>query len=222
MKQIRNFNNSTILAVTSNLDLSNSLKDEFASAKQFTSVDNIIEALNLCEENKFDILIINANGEDLHNMLDELTENKNLSMKFIISDQNSNDDLAYSIYHDISGFFIMPIDAQNIKTSIIDAINRTKRADKVDLGEGFYYDLYRDRIYNKAGEPIDLTKLEFQLLKLLIEKSGTLVTYDMIHDHVWKNKKMSIFTMRNVVNKIRTKTYYGIFANASSQGYILG
>jgi hypothetical protein len=45
LKQIRNFNNSTILAVTSNLDLSNSLKDEFASAKQFTSVDNIIEAL---------------------------------------------------------------------------------------------------------------------------------------------------------------------------------
>jgi len=32
-------------------------------------------------------------------------------------------------------------------------------------------------------------------------------------------KKMSIYTMRNVINKIRNKTYYEIIKNNSSSGY---
>ena len=89
------------------------------------------------------------------------------------------------------------------------------------LGKGFYFDVYRDRIYNKAGKVVELTKLELGLLKLIIEQKGKVVDYETIKQQVWKGKNMSIFTMRNVVNKIRTKTYYDIFKNDSSKGYII-
>lgn len=43
----------------------------------------------------------------------------------------------------------------------------------------------------------------------------------MIKDVVWRGKDMSIYTMRNIVNKIRQKTYYEIIKNHSNKGYTI-
>jgi DNA-binding response OmpR family regulator len=98
------------------------------------------------------------------------------------------------------------------------ALNQTKRSDKILLAEGVYYDAYRERFYDDNGA-ISFTKFEFQVLKLLLDNHDKIVSYDDIKKNVWKEKKMSIFTMRNVVNKIRNKTYYEIIRNNSSKGY---
>ena len=58
-------------------------------------------------------------------------------------------------------------------------------------------------------------------LKLLISKRTEIVDYDMIKDVVWRGKDMSIYTMRNIVNKIRQKTYYEIIKNHSNKGYTI-
>lgn len=93
---------------------------------------------------------------------------------------------------------------------------------KVIFDEGFYFDRQKNALFDKDGKMIQFTKLQNGLFNLLLQKKGQILDFDEIHKEVWKNKKMSIFTMRNIVKRIRDLTYYGIIVNHSNKGYSLG
>ena len=46
-----------------------------------------------------------------------------------------------------------------------------------------------------------------------------LVNYEIISEIVWKNKKYSIYGLRNVVKSIRKKTEESFIKNFSNNGY---
>lgn len=94
----------------------------------------------------------------------------------------------------------------------------------IQLEEGFIWVVATSKLLkenNGSISTIDLTKIETKFLKLLIENKNSIVTYDVVKDNIWKTKDMSIFTMRNFVNKIRNKTYKSIIKNKSGYGYII-
>ncbi len=94
----------------------------------------------------------------------------------------------------------------------------------IQLEEGFSWVVATSKLLkenNGSITTIDLTKIETKFLKLLIENKNSIVTYDIVKDNIWKTKDMSIFTMRNFVNKIRNKTYKSIIKNKSGYGYII-
>jgi len=93
---------------------------------------------------------------------------------------------------------------------------------KIHFDEGFYFDKLKNKLFKADGKVIEFTKLQSGLFNLLLEKEGEIVSFEDIHNEVWKNKKMSIFTMRNVVKRIRDLTYYGIIVNHSNLGYSIG
>lgn len=86
------------------------------------------------------------------------------------------------------------------------------------LDHDFSYCLGTQTLY-KNDEVIPLTKLENKLLQLVVSKKGEAVSIETIKIEVWKNKDMSIFTLRNMIKKIRDKSYYGILKNKSNHGY---
>lgn len=86
------------------------------------------------------------------------------------------------------------------------------------LDNNFNYCLGTQTLY-KNDEEILLTKLEKKLLHLLIIKDGEIVNIDIIKNTVWKGKDMSIYTLRNMIMKIRDKTYPEIIKNKSNCGY---
>ena len=73
-------------------------------------------------------------------------------------------------------FLLKPFNPMNLKLAIIMCINQTKRSDKVELGNGVYFDEYRDQFFKKGGVMIDFTRLEKGFLKLLIEKRDEITT----------------------------------------------
>ena len=85
------------------------------------------------------------------------------------------------------------------------------------LDYGFSYCLGTQTLY-KNDEVVPLTKLENKLIALLIN-SKEVVTIEKIKNDVWKGKEMTVFTMRNVIKKIRDKTYYEIIKSKSGWGY---
>ena len=85
------------------------------------------------------------------------------------------------------------------------------------LDYGFSYCLGTQTLY-KNDEVVSLTKLENKLIALLIN-SKEVVTIEKIKNDVWKGKEMTVFTMRNVIKKIRDKTYYEIIKSKSGWGY---
>jgi DNA-binding winged helix-turn-helix (wHTH) protein len=94
----------------------------------------------------------------------------------------------------------------------------------IQLEEGFTWVVATSKLLkedNGSISTIDLTKIETKFLKLLIENKNSIVTYEIVKENIWKTKEMSIFTMRNFVNKIRNKTYKSIIKNKSGYGYII-
>lgn len=89
----------------------------------------------------------------------------------------------------------------------------------IKLGEGFYYHRQSDKLYNKENEEIPLTKIEKRMLLTLIAYEGEITPVDVIIQKAWKKDYVSIYSFRNVVNKIRDKTYYKLIKCYSNLGY---
>ncbi|WP_193315831.1 helix-turn-helix domain-containing protein [Poseidonibacter ostreae] len=90
---------------------------------------------------------------------------------------------------------------------------------RIDLGEGFYYNKYLDRLYNQENKVIVLTKIEREIVITLIEYRGELVPVDIITKRSWKKDDVSIYTFRNLIKKIRDKTYFKLIKSRSNLGY---
>ncbi len=221
MKKLRLLENTSLLLLSKDNALIEDAKKIFDCVKQLSISSCEDESIQLCSQVKYDVIVVDNNEDSFLYIFDKLNKINMPDIKIIIIDMENDKYLYESINSGAYNVFVKPLNLSNLKLSIIVSLNQTKRSDKINLGNGFYFDGYRDRVYTRTGTAINLTKLELGLLKLVIDNKGTVVDYDSIAKNVWKGKNMSIFTMRNVVNKIRTKIYYDVFNNASSKGYII-
>ncbi|MCD4759053.1 MAG: winged helix-turn-helix domain-containing protein [Arcobacteraceae bacterium] len=215
IKKLRKLSNMNILCITNNAKLKSDINSNLNEVKNIIFVESVNDDIS---DISYDVLLVDFNFEASLEIMNETKISKPSLPKIVILDEQSETNIikcinagAYSILSLSCGF-------ADLKLSVIMALNQTKRVDKITLGQDVYYDSYRERFYDKLGE-LSFTKFEFQVLKLLLQNHARITTYDEIKEKVWKDKKMSIFTMRNIINKIRNKTYYDIIKNISSNGY---
>ncbi len=215
IKKLRKLSNMNILCMTNNSKLKSDISSNLSEVKSLIFVDSLEQDIS---NMSYDVLLIDFNFERALDIMNETKISKSSLPKIVILEDQTEDNIikcinagAYSLLSPSSNF-------NDLKLSVVMALNQSKRVDKVCLDSDVYYDSYRERFYNKSGE-ISFTKFEFQVLKLLLLNNARVTTYEEIKEKVWKDKKMSIFTMRNIINKIRNKTYYGIIKNISSNGY---
>jgi len=216
IKKIRKFTNMNVLCITDNNEFISNIKEKFNDAKNILFINNLESLQN--ETNSYDILLIDYELNNSLELLKELKISKPMLPKIIILKGTEEQDLVDCINYGAYSILTNPIDYNDLRLSMIMALNQSKRVDKTSLDNGLYYDAYRERFYDNNGA-INFTRFEFDLLKLLLDNPNKIISYDEIKEKVWKEKKMSIFTMRNVINKIRNKTYYDVIRNNSSTGY---
>jgi len=68
---------------------------------------------------------------------------------------------------------------------------------------------------------IHLTKKEKSFLKLLLQNKNKILTYEMIEYSVYKEKIMSMDSLRSLVRRIRMKLLEDVIANIVDEGYML-
>lgn len=90
----------------------------------------------------------------------------------------------------------------------------------VRLEYDYVYDL-KKRVLMKDDTVIILTDLEKQLIDLLIRNINKFVSSDEIIENLSRSKKMSIFSMRNIIKKIRDKTSKDFITVKSAVGYMI-
>ncbi|AXX87073.1 response regulator transcription factor [Malaciobacter marinus] len=223
-KNIRKLYNAKLLIISNDDNVKVTIENEFDDYfKELKLVNGSLEALELAVSNSYDLVIIDTNIKDysFDEICTEISNKASNLPKIIISDEENNDDIVTAINCSAYTFISKPLRVKDVKLAIIMCLNQTKRGDKIEFQNGIYFDEYRDQFFKPGGVLIDFTRLEKSFLKLLIEKRGEITDYDTIKDVVWKGKNMSIYTMRNIVNKIRQKTYYEIIRNHSNKGYVL-
>lgn len=220
IKNIRKLNNTKLLFISSDEKLEKELTPDF---KEFKIAKNMKDALDLVSTNQYDIAIIDTalEGSTFYDTCTQLSNIAPSLPKIVISHSADEENIITSINVGAYTCLSKPLRPVDLKLSVIMCLNQTKRGDKIEFDHGIYFDEYRDQFFKAGGVLIDFTRLEKSFLKLLIVKKNDVVDYTVIKDVVWKGKDMSIYTMRNIVNKIRQKTYYEIIKNQSNRGYTI-
>ncbi len=224
LKNVRKLYNAKLLFISNDQSVKSTIKNEFDEYfKELTLVETSSEAVSLISENNYDMIIIDTakNVNKFDNICSAISQIAPTLPKIIISDEDNNEDIITAINNSAYTFLTKPLRAKDIKLAVIMCLNQIKRGDKVEFQNGIYFDEYRDQFFKSGGSLIDLTRLEKSFLKLLISKNGEVIDYDIIKSIVWRGKNMSVYTMRNIVNKIRQKMYYEIIKNYSNRGYII-
>jgi DNA-binding response OmpR family regulator len=162
------------------------------------------------------IIDADLEGVSFYDLCSELSQLAPTLPKIVISNSDDNENIVTAVNSGAYTFLSKPLRAKDVKLAVIMCLNQTKRGDKVEFENGIYFDEYRDQFFKSGGVLIDFTRL-----KLLIAKRNEITDYTVIKEVVWKGKDMSIYTMRNIVNKIRQKTYYEIIKNHSNKGYTI-
>jgi len=224
VRNIRKLYNAKLLFISNDETVNQTIENEFDDYfKELKIASSMEEAIELACSNSYDMAVIDTNikGVSFTELCDELGEVAPTLPKIVISDSDENENIVTAINHGAYTFLSKPLRAKDVKLAVIMCLNQTKRGDKIEFDNGIYFDEYRDQFFKAGGVLIDFTRLEKSFLKLLISKRAEIVDYTTIKEVVWKGKDMSIYTMRNIVNKIRQKTYYEIVKNHSNKGYTI-
>ena len=224
VRNIRKLYNAKLLFVTNDQSIIDTIQNEFDDYfKELKVAGTLDEAISLACSNRYDMAIIDAdvNALSFSELCTELSQLAPTLPKIVISDSDNNESIVTAINSGAYTFLSKPLRAKDVKLAVIMCLNQTKRGDKIEFENGIYFDEYRDQFFKPGGVLIDFTRLEKSFLKLLIVKRNEITDYDTIKEVVWKGKDMSIYTMRNIVNKIRQKTYYEIIKNHSNKGYTI-
>ena len=224
VKNIRKLYNAKLLFITSDESITENMGSEFDEYfKEFKIASTLEDALSLACSNNYDMVILDADIQNVSftELCMELSQVAPTLPKIIISKSDDNESIVTAINSGAYTFISKPLRAKDIKLAVIMCLNQTKRGDKIEFENGIYFDEYRDQFFKAGGILIDFTRLEKSFLKLLITRRNDITDYDIIKEVVWKGKDMSIYTMRNIVNKIRQKTYYEIIKNHSNKGYTI-
>ena len=224
VKNIRKLYNAKLLFLSSDEKINEEIGKEFDDYfKELKVASTLKDALALACSNTYDMVIIDTDieGISFSNLCSELSSLAPTLPKIIISETDNNENIVTAVNSGAYTFLTKPLRAKDLKLAVIMCLNQTKRGDKIEFENGMYFDEYRDQFFKPGGILIDFTRLEKSFLKLLITRRNDITDYDTIKDIVWKGKDMSIYNMRNIVNKIRQKTYYEIIKNHSNKGYTI-
>lgn len=137
-----------------------------------------------------------------------------------ITAYDTDENLYNSISLKSSGFLKKPFDRRQLMISMLMAITNSQNLaqNTIDLKNGFIYDM-NARILYKDGDAVVLTRTEQRFLYLLIKNIGRVVSFDAIESYVWNEKFASLDTIRNFINRIRSKIYPELIKNISGIGY---
>ena len=180
--------------------------------KKLEIVSSISKIINL---KSFDLIIIDIDHHSLSALNSFFSEVKYNTPVVVVTSNINENILEFSSSNMIKNILSKKTQLDDLYMYIYLIL---KEKSKFDLGKNFYYCLERDVLLD-IDRKISLTRLENKLLKFLIINKDRIITYKEIEEDVWKKDKCSIFTIRNVIKKIRTKTYQEIICNISTKGY---
>lgn len=201
-------------------NLFENIKSSFKSSFLATTSESGLSAVT---SSNVDVIVLDANitKSNFRSCCFGIEAQNQHIPKIIIAD-NVNDEILQDALN-FGAFMVLTksIDWQNLLLVLEMSINSAKCCNKLIFPDGSYYHETKGLFFKKDNTQIDFTKLELGIMQLMIEKRGEIVDYDMIKSVVWSDKEMSVYTMRNIISKIRMKMYHDVIKNYSNKGYSL-
>ena len=179
-----------------------------------------IEGFEMFEDYKPDIVISDINlpemnGLDMVHAMHEVCPHIPV---IIITSYDTQENISESINQGAYNYLRKPICIEELQTSLLMATKDIYNF-KIHLDKGYIYDKNSKQLTASDGKIVKLTKLEREIIHLLISNIDKIVSYSTIESYAWQEKSMSIEALRMRIKKIRQKTYNDIIKNISGCGY---
>ncbi len=159
------------------------------SGYEVICLDDGNEGLEFLQKEKPDLVLLdwmlpNISGIEI---LKKIRENREISKLPVImlTAKNMEDDKIEGLDKGADDYITKPFSVKELKARIKTVLRRYKASEGNCISAG-NIDLYPEKreVY-KAGKKIDLTLKEFELLRLLIENRGKVLTREELLDKVW-------------------------------------
>ncbi|NCD11689.1 MAG: response regulator transcription factor [Epsilonproteobacteria bacterium] len=181
--------------------------------------NNGMSGFEMFEKNRHDVVIADINLPEM-NGLEMVAAMHTIAPHLpviIITSYDNSENIAESIHQRAYSYLRKPIQIDDLQTTLLMA-TKDICTHCITLQNNFTYDI-EHKLLKQAEKNIVLTKSERELLHLLILNINQIIDYVTIENYVWKEKSMSIQSLRMCVKKIRNKTYPEIIENISGYGY---
>lgn len=168
-------------------------------------------AVNILDSTQIDLILISEQLEDMHglNLLQTLRRYSKVPVIFI-GDEADNELLIEAFEFGADDFMVKPINSSELLARIQAQIRQkveeleTKASTHRLTVRGLTIDMETRQVW-KSGNEIDLTLKEFDLLALLAQNQGRVLTYQNIIQTLWEPGKGTRHALSVHVSRLRQK-----------------
>jgi DNA-binding response OmpR family regulator len=142
-------------------------------------------ALELTYDKKYDLYLFDVNlpYESGFDLLKKLRQSSDLTPTIFLTSRDDRDSLAEGFGTGADDYMKKPIDLDELLMRIRAILRRQVRQDRLVFGE-YTLDMVGKMLY-KGDEVLDITKKAVELLVLLIESRGEIVSSEVIKSRLW-------------------------------------
>ncbi len=164
------------------------------------------EAIKLVYEEKFDLYLLDVKVPDISGFefLKSLREAGDSTPAIFLTSLNDQESLAEGFNLGGDDYIKKPFDLGELLFRIKAVLSRVYNEEKDTLEIDNVYTIHksRKRVY-KHGEELDINLKDFELLTLLVENRGKVVTKEMIVEKLWKNEEANPGSIRVYITNLK-------------------
>lgn len=167
------------------------------------------EAIKSIKENEPNIIIVDINLKSEINGIEIVKKIHNIKyIPIIYLTGNEEDEIVHKALETCPiGYLVKPFNKTELKSVLKLALCEKKQSNlnqRKHLGYEYHFDIANKHLYYKNNIQ-KLSSKESNLLSLLIQSNGELVTYQTIKYVIWQDDPVSNETIRNTISRLRKK-----------------
>ena len=200
--------------------LFNDTLEDFLEEEGFTVVTTLdpYSALDILYQEKFDIYLFDVNlpYESGFSLLKQLREANDTTPTIFLTSRNDKISLTQGFNVGADDYMKKPIDLDELLLRIRALLRRQIRSEKIQIGEYTIDIEAKEVLFN--GETLKLGKKAVELLLLLLQQHGELLSLERIEEQLWHtNQEVSLGSIRVYIATL--KRYFPNIENIRGVGY---
>lgn len=185
-------NKSRILVIEDDEDIANNIKYNLERSGPHEVLLALTgeAGLELCEDNEYDLIVLDLNlpgmsGFELCRALRRRRRTSHIPI-LILSARSSEDDKVQGFDLGADDYVTKPFSMRELKARVAALLKRrTEPAKNTPFDDGHLMVDFEQMRVKFKGRSVTLTRKEFQLLKLLLESRGRILTRELLLERVW-------------------------------------
>ena len=217
-----------LLIVEDNEDMRETLRAYMANeGYEVTAVPSTEEGIDVVDEQPIDIGLIDINlpGKSGYDMIEYIREQSDIPL-IALTARDAVEDKVRGFDLGVHDYVVKPFDLRELSARMKSNLSRSSDSDeKADVKVGKYLIKPKSLSFSIDGKDIELTKLEFRMMHLLMLQAGNLVELDALINFAWgESEDLANPPIRIHIANLRKKIGdddFKIIRTIPGTGYIL-